>query len=247
MPDTPGNQRAYPQQSAQAPGCGQPIMRMVVLFSLATGVALQLAMTRYKGKRTGENTLFRNHISKALNPGDVLLGDRFFSSWFDIALLQKRGVEAVVRKHQKRPTDFRTGARIGRDDHLVAWPKPQRPEWMSQEEYDSLPDELVVREVRVRVQQRGFRSHTIIVVTTLWNHRKYSAAEMAELLRRRWQAELNLRSLKTHLQMEHLRCKAPERVRNEVRMHLLAWNLIRGTMVDAARQTGLKPWRASGR
>lgn len=245
MPDTPENQQAYPQQAAQQPGCGQPIMRMVVLFSLATGVALELAMTRYKGKQTGENSLFRNHVSQALEPGDVLLGDRFFSSWFDIALLQRRGIESVVRKHQMRKTDFRTGARLGRDDHLVVWPKPQRPSWMSQEQYDSLPDELVLREVRIRVHQRGFRSKSIIVVTTLWDHSKYSPNEIAELFRRRWQAELHLRSLKTHLQMEHLRCKKPERVRNEVRMHLLAYNLIRGTMVETARQAALKPWQIS--
>ncbi len=210
MPDTPGNQHDYPQQAAQAPGCGQPILRMVILFSLATGVALELAMSRYKGKLTGENSLFRNHVSHALEAGDVLLGDRFFSSWFDFAMLQQRGIESVVRKHQMRKTDFRTGARIGRDDHLVVWPKPQRPSWMSQEQYDSLPDELVLREVRVRVHQRGFRSKTIIVVTTLWDHSKYSSDEIAELFRRRWQAELHLRSLKTHLQMEHLRCKKPE-------------------------------------
>jgi hypothetical protein len=245
MPDTPENQHNYPQQAAQAPGCGQPIMRMVVLFSLATGVALELAMTRYKGKLTGENSLFRNHVSHALEAGDVLLGDRFFSSWFDIAMLQQRGIESAVRKHQMRKTDFRTGARIGRDDHLVVWPKPQRPSWMSQEQHDSLPDELVLREVRIRVHQRGFRSKTIIVVTTLWDHEKYSADEIAELFRRRWQAELHLRSLKTHLQMEHLRCKKPERVRNEVRMHLLAYNLIRGTMVDAALQARLQPWQIS--
>lgn len=245
MPDTPDNQHDYPQQSAQAPGCGQPIMRMVVLFSLATGVALELAMTRYKGKRTGENSLFRNHVSQSLEKGDVLLGDRFFSSWFDIAMLQQRGIEAVIRKHQLRKTDFRTGARIGRDDHLVAWPKPRCPSWMSQEQYDSLPDELVLREVRIRVRQRGFRSKTIIVVTTLRAHSKYSANELAELFRRRWQVELHLRSLKTHLQMEHLRCMKPERVRNEVRMHLLAYNLIRGTMVEAASKTKIKPWHIS--
>lgn len=245
MPDTPDNQHDYPQQAAQKPGCGQPIMRMVVLFSLATGVAMELAMTRYKGKKTGENSLFRNQISQALEPGDVLLGDRFFSSWFDITLLQMRGIQSVLRKHQMRKTDFRTGARIGRDDHLVVWNKPQRASWMSQEQYDSLPDELVLREVRIRVHQRGFRSKTIIVVTTLWDHSKYTSDEIAELFRRRWQAELHLRSLKSHLQMEHLRCKKPERVRNEVRMHLLAYNLIRGTMIESSRQANTKPWHIS--
>lgn len=245
MPDTPANQEAYPQQATQQPGCGQPIMRMVVLFSLATGVALELAMTRYKGKLTGENSLFRNAVSAALKAGDILLGDRFYSSWFDLALLRLRGIDAVVRKHQLRNTDFRTGARVGRDDHLVVWDKPQRPAWMSQQQYDSLPGHLVLREVRIRVQQKGFRSKTIVVVTTLCNHEVHSATEIARLYRRRWQVELNLRSLKTHLQMDHLRCKAPDRVRNEVRMHLLAYNLIRGTMVDAALQARLEPWQLS--
>jgi len=204
-----------------------------------------MAMTRYKGKRTGENSLFRQSVSQALKPGDVLLGDRFYSGWFDIALLQKRGVESVLRKHQMRKTDFRSGARIGRDDHLVLWPKPLRPEWMSQEQYDSLPNELVLREVRVHVSQRGFRSRTIVIVTTLWNHEKYSASSIASLYRRRWDAEINLRSLKTHMKMEHLRCKKPNRCRNEVRMHLLAYNLIRGVMVESAIQAGTVPWQIS--
>jgi Transposase DDE domain len=128
---------------------------------------------------------------------------------------------------------------------VVVWNKPKCPTWMGQEQYDSLPDELVLREVRIRVQQRGFRSRTVVVVTTLWDHEKYPSDEIAEPFRRRWQAELNLRSIKTHMQMEHLRCKKPERVRNEVRMHLLAYNLIRGTTVESATQANMKPWHIS--
>lgn len=214
---------------------------MVVLFSLATGVALELAITRYKGKPTGENNLFRNQVSEALKAGDILLGDRIYSSWFDLALLPQRGIDAVVRKHQLRKTDFRTGARVSRDEHLVVWGTPLRPGWMSQEQYDSLPDHLVLLEIRIHVHQKGFRCKTIVVVTTLCNHEVHSASEIARLYRRRWQAELNLRSLKTQLQMEHLRCRTPDRVRNEVRIHQLAYNLIHGSMVDAALQAKLEP------
>jgi hypothetical protein len=62
-------------------------------------------------------------------------------------LLKQRNVDSVIRKHQLRPTDFRSGHRLGRDDHLVCWPKPQRPDWMSSEQYAALPDKLTLREV----------------------------------------------------------------------------------------------------
>ena len=164
----------------------------------------------------------------------MVLADRYFSGWFDIALLVERGVDVVVRKHQLRATDFRTGERLGKDDHLVRLAKPQRPEWMSAEAYAALPDELELREVRVRVTQRGFRTKTLVVVTTLVDSEAYPAHEIAELYRRRWQAELHLRSLKVVLQMDHLRCKTPHRVRNEFYMHLLAYNLVRRVMALAA-------------
>jgi hypothetical protein len=245
MPDSPENQNEYPQPSEQKPGCGQPILRLVVLFSLATGVVLRSAMAACRGKQTGENTLFRQEIANELEARDVLLGDSIFSGWFDIALLQQRGVEVVVQQHQRRRTDFRYGGRIGRGDHLVHWPKPSRPEWMSPEEYQTFPDFLVIREIRVEVSQNGFRTKQLIVVTTLCLHDEYPPQAIAELYRRRWAAELNLRSLKTHLQMEHLRCKQPHRVRNEVRMHLLAYNLIRGVMATSAIQSGRSLWEIS--
>ena len=245
MPDTGENQSEYPQQRSQKPGCGQPIMRLVALFSMATGVALRLAMGPYQGKQTGENSLFRAQIADELKEGDVLLADRFFSGWFDIALLHGRGVDVVVRKHQLRHSDFRRGARIGRGDHVIRWYKPDRPQWMAQAIYDALPEFLVMREVRVMVTQAGFRSREVIVATTLWNDKDYPASAIAELYRRRWDAEINLRSLKTHLQLEHLRCKTPHRVRNEVWMHLLAYNLIRGTMAEAAIEAGMQPWQVS--
>lgn len=244
MPDTPENQSEYPQVPGQRRGCGFPIARIVVVFSLAVGTVLDAALGKYQGKQTGENSLFRT-LHGMLREGDVVLADRYFSGWFDIALLQQRGVDTVVRKHQLRATDFRTGKWLGPGDHLVRWPKPPRPDWMSPEQYASLPDELTLREVRVVVRQTGFRTKELIIVTTLLNAQQYAAEEIAVLFRRRWQAELNLRSLKIVLQMDHLRCKTPHRVRNEFYMHLVAYNLIRQLMAVAAVQAGREPWTVS--
>jgi len=244
MADTPKNQAAYPQMACQRPGCGFPIARIVVLFALATGTVLEATLGRYQGKRTGEPSLFRT-LHDALKAGDVFLADRCFSGWCDIALLQQRGVDCVLRKHHMRPTDFRQGRRLGKDDHLVTWKKVERPEWMSRKQYQQLPDELTLREVRVRVRQRGFRTKEVLVVTTLLDPERYPPEAIAELYRRRWQAELNLRSLKIVLQMDHLRCKTPHRVRNEFYMHLIGYNLIRKIMAAAAVHAGVEPWTIS--
>jgi len=244
MPDTPENQAEYPQMESQNPGCGFPIARIVVVFSLAVGTVLEAAIGQYRGKQTGENSMFRT-LHHTLAKGDVVLADRYFSGWFDFALLVERGVDVVVRKHQARPTDFRTGVRLGHDDHLVFWSKPARPKWMTRETYAALPEFLILREVRVKVKQRGFRSKTLIVVTTLLSPAGFTADEIAELYRRRWQAELHLWSIKIALQMDHLRCKTPHRVRNELWMHLLGYNLVRRAMALAALQTGARPWQVS--
>ena len=244
MPDTPENQAAYPQQNTQKPGCGFPIARILVIFSLAAGTVLDAAIGKYQGKQTGENSLFRK-LYDVMDDGDVILADRYFSGWSDIALPLARGIDIVVRKHQHRPTDFRTGKRLGKDDHLISWMRPARPKWMSVEQYATLPDELTLREVRIRVVQKGFRTQLLVVVTTLLDAEQYPSEEIALLYRRRWQAELHLRSLKIVLQMDHLRCKTPERVRNEFFTHLLGYNLIRGVMAAAAFQSGKLPWEIS--
>lgn len=203
MPDTPENQAAYPQQASQRPGCGFPIARIVVVFSLAVGTVLEAALGPYRGKKTGENSLFRT-LHHMLREGDVVLADRYYSGWFDIALLQQRQTHIVVRKHQLRRTDFRTGKRLGKDDHLVCWRKPPRPDWMNREQHAALPKSITLRELRVHVTQKGFRTQVLIIITTLLDPETYSAQEIALLYRRRWQAELNLRSLKCVLQMDHL-------------------------------------------
>jgi hypothetical protein len=244
MPDTEENQAAYPQQKTQKPGCGFPIARILVVFSLSLGTVLEAAIGKYYGKQTGENSLFRT-LYGALEEGDIILADRYFSGWSDIALPLGRGIDIVVRKHQHRRTDFRSGERLGKDDHLVSWSKPVRPKWMSVAQYRELPDELTLREVRIRVSQKGFRTQSLVVVTTLLDAEAYPPEEIALLYRRRWQAELYLRSLKIVLQMDHLRCKTPERVRNEFFTHLLGYNLIRGVMAAAAFQSGKSPWEIS--
>jgi hypothetical protein len=244
MPDTAANQAAYPQQENQKPGCGFPFARIVVVFSLSVGTVLEAAMGKYEGKQTGENSLFRT-LYDVLGEGDVAVVDRYFSGWFDIALPRARGNDIVVRKHQLRRTDFRTGRRLGKNDHLVSWTKPRRPNWMSPSQYAELPEELTLREIRIRVAQKGFRTKTLLVVTTLLDAEQYPRKEIALLYRQRWQAELHLRSLKTILAMEHLRCKTPKRARNEFFMYLLGYNLIRTMMAAAAFQAGKSPWQIS--
>lgn len=244
MPDTAENQAEYPQPKTQASGCGFPIARILVVFSLSVGTVLEAAISRYQGKLTGENSMFRA-LHDALQAGDVVLADRYFSGWFDIALLQLRGVDSVVRKHQLRATDFRTGRRLGKDDQLVTWDRPPRAGWMTREQYATMPRQLELREVRIRVAQKGFRTKSLVVVTTLTDAEEYPAEAIAALYRQRWQAELCLRSLKTVLQMDHLRCKHPERARNEFRMHLIGYNLIRRVMAVAAFESGTSPWAIS--
>lgn len=244
MADTEANQQAYPQMRSQKPGCGQPILRMLVVFSLAVGTVLESAVSPYTGKRTGENALLRT-LHGVFRPGDVLLADRYFSGWCDIAIWMSLGVDVVIRKHQLRATDFRTGHRLGRHDHLVVWSRPARPEWMSREDYAALPRSLTLREIRVVVDRPGFRTRVIVVVTSLLDSNDIPATALAQLYRRRWEAELHLRSIKTVMQMDHLRCKTPHRVRNEIAMHLTAYNLIRGAMAAAAVATGREPWEVS--
>lgn len=241
MPDTPANQQAYPQPRSQKPGVGFPLLRMVVLFSLAVGCVLEAAFAPYRGKATGEMSLFRT-LHDGLQAGDILLGDRIFCSFCDIALLQQQGVDVVTRLHYGRHADFRRGRRLGPDDHLITWRKRyQAPDWLSEAEYAQVPKTLTLREVRVRVKIPGFRSETIIVVTTLLDAKQYTKDELAELYRARWHAELDLRSLKQVLQMDVLRCESPAMVRKEIWVHFMAYNLIRATMADAAEKHGILP------
>jgi len=244
MPDTPENQAAYPQAKSQKKGVGFPIARMVVLLSLATAMTCGMAIGPYRGKETGESALLRQLFGR-LARGDILLADRYYCSYFMIALLQEMGVDFVVRLHQLRKVDFRQGRRLGRGDQIVHWTRPIKPAWMDQETYQRMPESIEVRQVQVRVDQPGFRTESLVVVTTLSEEVKYSKEDIAELYHRRWLVELDIRAIKCSLGMDVLRCKTPEMVRREVWTCLLAYNLIRRTMLQAASESGLSPRQLS--
>jgi hypothetical protein len=240
MPDTPANQDEYPQSKAQGIGLGFPLVRMVALISPATGAVRDLALGPYRGKEAGETALFRT-LWGGLDPGEIVLGDRYLGSFFGIAGLSRRGVDVLFRMHQRRKFDFRRGRRLGVLDHVVTWARPVAPAWMDEATYAEVPEELTVRELRVTVDQPGFRVDELVLVTTLLDAGEYPKQEVADLFLERWNIELDLRSIKDVLRMDVLRCKTPEMVRKEVGMHLLAYNLIRGVMVGAAEVHDKRP------
>jgi DDE family transposase len=240
MPDTEANQEAYPQHTAQPQGLGFPIARMVVLLSLATAMVSGMALGPYAGKETGETALLRELFAR-LHPGDVLLADRYYGSYFLIAMLRALGVDFVVRLHHLRHADFRRGRRLGHGDHLVWWKRPAKPDWMDRATYDRIPEAIQVRELEVHVDQPGFRTESFVVVTTLVDATQFTRDDLAELYQRRWLAELDIRAIKVTLGMDVLRCKSPEMVRKEIWTCLLAYNLIRRSMLQAADSSGRSP------
>jgi DDE family transposase len=244
MPDTQKNQRAFPQSRSQGIGLGFPLVRMVAIISLATGVVRDLAWGPYKGKGTGEPALFRT-LWDGLEAGEIVLGDRYFASYFGIAGLAERGVDVLFRMHQRRKFDFRRGRRLSVEDHVVTWAKPARPEWMDEETYAQIPDQLTVRELRVKIDQPGFRVDELVLVTTMLDPERFTKQELADLFLQRWNIELDLRSIKDVMQMDVLRCKSPAMVEKEIGMHLLAYNLIRGVMVQAAKVHRKQPRQLS--
>jgi hypothetical protein len=242
--DTPKNRQEYPLQKGIKTGTSYPVVRVLTVFSLAVGTVVDAAMRPYKGKGTGETGMLRD-LADCFCPGDVILGDRYFAGYFDIAWWLERGVDLVTRLPKSRRADFRRGERLGRDDHIVHWRTTDRPDWIDLTSWHEFPDTLRLREVRVRVRQPGFRTKEVIVVTTLLDPVAYPKEALASLFRRRWSAELNLRSLKTHMQMEQLRCKTPAMVRKEFAMHLLGYNCIKRTAAIAAEYDGRQPWEVS--
>ncbi len=240
MPDTPANQAQYPQRPAVKKGCGFPLARFVALICWDTGAVLDLAMGPFAGKETGETALLREMFDR-LKTGDILVADRFYGNWWTIAMLAARGVDIITRLHQHRTCDFRRGTRLEFEDHVVTWLKPQRPQWMDQKTYEALPRELSVRELRVHSDDPTTRVNQITLVTTLTDAQSYPKAQIAQANHWRWDSELDLRSIKTHMQMDVLRCHSPEMVRKEIGMHLAAYNLIRTIMCESAVEHGMHP------
>jgi hypothetical protein len=240
MPDTPENQAAYPQPVIQRPGLGFPMARLAAVFSLACGAVLDLGIRRYAGKGQSELGMLRT-LMNVFIPGDVMLGDRMMCAWTEMVMLKQRGVDSVCRFNKNRKADFRRGLRLGPGDHIVVWPKPPKPRTIDRQAYAELPESLTVRECRVRIEQPGFRIHNLVIATTLLDADEFAKDDLAELYRARWNAELDLRSLKQTLQMDMLRCKTPELVRKEIWTHILAYNLIRTIMAQAATKHVVEP------
>lgn len=231
MPDTKANQARFPQNREQRAGLGFPLARLVAIVSLSCGVVLEWAVGPCEGKKTGETALLWE-LAKQLQVGDVVVADCCYAGYFMIAWLMKLGVDVVVRQHQCRATDFRRGQRLGARDHVVSWTRPKRPEWMDEVTYAMMPQTLTLREARVG----GWT-----LVTTLIDPHEVHKQELFALYRQRWQVELDLRSIKAVMQMDILRCKTPEMVCKEIAVHLLAYNLVRAVMAQAAYRGNVLP------
>jgi len=236
MPDTVENQTRYPQQSEQKTGLGFPISRMVAIICLSSGMILNAAMGKYKGKGGSEQALFRQLLD-TFEAGDIVLADRYYTSYFLIAMLIDKGVDIIFQQHATRKTDFRKGQQLGTRDHIARWKKPKkRPEWMSKQGYDAFPNELCIRE---------FKAGKKILVTTLLSDKHASKKELASLNKQRWHVELDLRNIKTTLGMENLSCKTPAMNEKEMWVYFLAYNLIRLVMAEAALYSQLMPRQLS--
>src|SRR5260221_2856588 len=241
-PDTKANQKAYPQQSAQKPGCGFPILRLLAFMSLATGLLTAWATADWHQSELG----LLQTLWDCVRADDVLLADRGFCNWGLLAQCLQRQLHAVFRVKGIRRRDFRRGQRLSHNERLVQWEKPrQRAATISAKEWAALPQVLTLRLVRCQLDFPGFRTRQIILVTTLLDSLKYPPSALGQLYYRRWAMELTLRNLKTTLKMEHLSCKTPKNLEREIRLHFLMHNLTRRLMLEASRRYGVPLERVS--
>jgi len=238
MPDTITNQLVYPQPSSQREGLGFPLCRLVGITCLSSGALLSAAMGHHKGKGCDEQALLRSMLD-TLNAGDILLGDAYYASYFLLSELYLRRVDGVFEQQgaRRRSTDFRHGQRLGQRDHLIELHKPKvKPSWMTLEYYEKAPDTITVRELAVGGK---------ILVTTMLCASQTPKLELKALYHRRWNIELDLRNIKTTLGMDVLSCKTPEMVVKEIWVYLLAYNLIRLLMAQAALMANCLPRQIS--
>ena len=240
MPDTAKNQAEFPHPRTQKKGIGLPIARSVAILSLATALVMDVVFGPYKGKETGESALLRE-MFKALIAGDIVVFDRYYCSFMMIALLLNQNVDVCARLHHLRRVDFRKGRRLGKYDHVIMWTRPSKPSWMDDATYATIPETVELRELRYAIVEKGKRTKSITVVTTLTDVDAYPKEDIAELYGFRWSSELDIRSIKDSLNLGHVRCKSPEMVRIEFRTTILAYNLIRLTAASAALRSRQKP------
>jgi len=230
LADTPKNQRRYPQPTTQKRGCGFPVLKLAVLFSLASGAILNVLT----GSLRHHDLRLLRGLWEQLQKGDILLGDRAYGEYTTVAGLPPQGVDVVARLHHRRKVDFRKAQRLGKNDGLFVWTKGcQQSEILSAREWALLPARITVRIIRFSATIRGFRSRRITLVTTLLDSKLYPAQELIALYARRWRLELCLRDLKTTLGMEQLRCKTPDMAEKELLAYLIAHNLVRCVIAEA--------------
>jgi Transposase DDE domain len=241
MPDTPENQASYPQPVVQQPGIGFPLARVTVLLSLATGACHDLAIAPYAGKGTGETTLLRQ-MYDSLSRGDVVIADALFDNYFLACELRERDVELVARVQAGRVGSQTVETRS--DGEIILWRRPNKPHGMTGEQYRRYPKSLLMRQVTVDARDRDSRSERFMVVTTMLD-RSVDGGQIGDLYERRWSGEVDIRSIKSTMQMDVLRCKTPEMVHKEIWTHLLAYNLLRTAMAVAAAEVGIEPRRVS--
>jgi hypothetical protein len=235
MADTKANQKTFPQHKNQKKGAGFPLARLVAVMSLTVGTVLNYAVDAYKGKGTGESSLLRS-IFDSIEKDDIVLGDRYFPNFFLMADLGKIGADGIFRGQSQRHYDFRTGERLGKNDHIVFWNRPNKPKWMDEEKYNSYPEKIQVREFKVAGN---------VYVTTFLSAKKYHKKELASIYERRWDIEINLRSIKSIMNMDMLSCKTPDMVKKEIGIHFLAYNVIRIIMAEACAAHSAIPWKIS--
>jgi hypothetical protein len=244
LPDTQKNQRAYPQSAEQKPGCGFPLLKLVGVFSLATGALLDYA----KGNKHQHEWGLLQRLLDTFKAGDLVLADRGFSTYALMALLWLRNVQSLFRLHHARRRDFRQGKRLGNNDRLLVWTKPcnwQKPRFIPKWLWRGLPQKLSVRMVRFTLAVPGYRTQSVILITTLLDPVRYPAAELAKLYARRWRIELWFRDIKTSMGMETLHCLSPKMVHKELEMFFIAYNAIRCLMAQAAEIHGVPIERLS--
>jgi len=237
MPDTPENQAAYPQPSAQRPGIGFPLARVAVLLSLATGACHDLAIAPYAGKGTGETSLLRAMYG-TLQPGDVVLADALFDNYFLVCELRDRGVDLVARAQHRRVGS--RALRSGPGGQVLVWQRPNKPHGMTGEQYRTYPKRLVMRQVSVDARGKNNRAGRFKVITTILDA-TVDGGQIGSLYRRRWGGEIDIRSIKSAMRMDVLRCRTPEMVHKEIWAHVLAYNLLRTVMAVAASANGIEP------
>jgi len=241
MPDTPENQAVYPQPPNQKPGLGFPLSRITVLLSLATGACHDLAIAAYKGKGTGETNLFRR-MYDTLKPGDVVLGDALFDDYFIACELCNRGIDIVARAQYERTGSWSVDSRP--DGDILVWQRPNKPRGMTGEQYRSYPNQLLMRQVTVDARDKNNRVKQFKVVTTILAQ-SIDGKQIGDLFERRWDGEVDIRSIKCTMQMDILRCKTPDMVHKEIWTHLLAYNLLRTVMAVAANENDIEPRKLS--